>query len=179
MLTNCEALRPTGVRRLRQERAMKSKMLPNLAQIAVIAALGAVQLQQALPVLAKLARRTAAPLERIVLLGSNPSYPGSAVPAAHPFVPPVEVCHRATVAAPVHLRATVLHVQAPRVEVETVVDRIPSRLVVPRRVRLPDAHGIAEMVQVQMNQADLQRELARAQREIDRAVARAQREQAF
>lgn len=153
---------------------MRSKMLVNMAQIAVIAAIGTVQLQQALPFLGKVAQRTVAPLERIVLLGSKPSYPGSALPAAHPSVP-VAVCDRV-----VHVRTAVMHVEAPRVEVETVVDQIPARIVVPRRalrVRVPDAQAIAEMVRMEMRQADFEREMARAQREVNAAMERAQRAQ--
>src|ERR1051326_5089009 len=130
-----------------QERDMKSKSLLGIAQFAVIAAIGTMQMHQALPIMAKLAHRTAAPLERIVLLGVNPSCPGYRVPAVQPSVlAPVQVCDRKTPATPAHIRNTVLRGEAQRPMVETIVDPVvaPVRL---RRVYVantPDAQALAQ-----------------------------------
>jgi hypothetical protein len=152
---------------------MKSKNLLGIVQFALLAAIGTTQLHQALPIMAKLAHRTAAPLEHIVLLGVNPSCPGYRVPAVQPSVlAPVQVCDRKTPVSPAHVRNAVLRVEAQRPMVETIVDPV----VTPVRVRrmyvanVPDAHMLAQLVQVRMNQADVQREIARAQREMRHAM---------
>lgn len=152
---------------------MKSKNLLGIAQFALIAAIGGTQLHQALPIMTRLAHQTAAPLERMVRLGVNPSCPGIRVPAVQPsVVAPVQVCERKTVDSPVHVRRTVLHVEAQRPLVETIVDPV----VAPVRVRrvymsqIPDARTMEQLVQVRMNQAAVEREIARAQRELRKTM---------
>lgn len=161
---------------------MRSKTLLGIVQLAVMVAIGMTQLHDALPVMARLAQRTAAPLEQMIYFGVTPPSPLPPVPAVQPFAAaPVQVCDRPILdVPPVHLRTTVLHVEAPRVNVETIADPIPARFVVPHRVirvAAPDQRAIAQMVQLRMNQADLQRQMARAQREIERAMREAQRQQ--
>jgi hypothetical protein len=152
---------------------MKSKNLLGIVQFALLAAIGTTQMHQALPIMAKLAHRTAAPLERIVLLGVNPSCPGYRVPAVQPsVVAPVQVCDRKTSASPAHIRNTVLRVEAQRPMIETIVDPV-VRPVRARRMyvaNIPDAHALAELAQMRINQVDVQREMVRAQREIRRAM---------
>ena len=152
---------------------MKTKNLLGFAQFALLAAIGTTQLHQALPIMAKLAHSTAAPLERIVLLGFKPPCPGFRVPALQPSaVAPVQVCDRKTPSAPAHIRNTVLHVEAQRPMVETIVDPV----VMPVKARrmyvanLPDAQALAQMAQVRMYQVDFQREMVRAQREIRKTM---------
>lgn len=162
---------------------MRSKALLNILPIAVIAVIGAAQLHQALPIMARLAHRTAVPLERMVLRGVNPSYPESPAPAVQPFVAtPVQVCDRTDVAPRVHVRQTVLHVQAPRVQVETIADPIVPRLVVPRRVVRVSFAGprdLDQLVQLRMQHAEIQRQVSQAQRQIEREMRDAQRRVSF
>jgi len=160
---------------------MKSKSLLGMVQFALVVAIGGTQLQQALPVMAKLAHRTAAPLEQAILPGVTPSYPASPVPAAQPFVvsAPVKVCTRAAEAAPVHVRHTVLRVEAPRPSIETIADPIAVRYLAPPRMMrvslsVSGPHMTDQIVQLHMNQATFDREMAKAQREIQRAMQRRQ-----
>jgi hypothetical protein len=164
---------------------MKSKSLLGMIQLAVMAAVGMTQMHQALPIVAKLAHRTAAPLEQMVRLGINPSYPRSPVPAVQPFaIATIDACDRAPafdLGTPVpHVRHTVVRVEAPRPMVETIASPITAR-VVRRRVSLAalaNAQDIATIVQIRMNEAGMQREIATAQREILRSMREAQRHQA-
>jgi hypothetical protein len=167
---------------------MKSKSLLGMIQLAVMAAVGMTQMHQALPIVAKLAHRTAAPLEQMVRLGINPSYPRSPVPAVQPFaIATIDACDRAPAfdlwpaGAPVpHVRHTVVRVEAPRPMVETIASPITAR-VVRRRVSLAalaNAQDIASIVQIRMNEAGMQREIATAQREMLRSMREAQRHQA-
>ena len=158
---------------------MKSKSLIGIIQLAVMVAIGATQMHQAMPIVARVAHRAAAPLEQMVGLGINPSVPRPAVPAVQPpALQTAEVCDR-TAMAPVHLRHTVVRVEAPRPVIETIDSPVSVR-VMPRRVYVAhlDQHVFDPLVQVRMNQADVQREIARAQREIERAMREAQRQQA-
>ena len=161
---------------------MKSKSLLGIVQIALMVAIGGTQLQQALPIMAELAHRTAAPLEQVILLGVTPSYPASPAPAAQPFavMAPVQVCDRAVEAPPVHVRHTVMRVEAPRPTVETIADAIPVHLIAPMRVTrvsVQSPHMIDQMVQLRINQAGFEREMAKAQHDIQRAIRETQRRQ--
>ena len=158
---------------------MKSKSLLGIVQFALVVAIGGTQLQQALPIVAKLAHRTAAPLEQAILSGVTPSYPASPVPAAQPFAvaAPVQVCDRAQAAPAVHVRHTVLRVEAPRPSIETIADPIAVRYLAPpriMRVSISSAHMSDQIVQLRMNQATFDREMAKAQREIQRTMQRRQ-----
>jgi hypothetical protein len=158
---------------------MKSKSLLGMVQLAAMVAIGATQMHQAMPVLAKLAQRTAAPLEQMVRLGINPSYPRSPVPAVQPSAfHAVQVCDR-TPSAPARyaqFRHAVVRVEAPRPVIETIDSPVAGR-VMQRRVYTArfDQHAFETVVQ--MNQVVVQREIARAQRELQRAMREAQREQ--
>ena len=157
---------------------MKSKSLIAIVQLAVMVAVGTTQMHQALPILTTLAQRTAAPLEQMVRLGINPSYPRSTVPAVQPFAfQTLEVCDRAPM-PPAHLRHTVVRVEAPRPVIETIDSPISGR-VTQRHVFVAriDSHAFDQLVQVRINQADVQREIARAQRDMQRAMREAQRQQ--
>ena len=157
---------------------MKSKSLLGMVQLAVMVAIGATQMHQALPVMTRLAYRAAAPLGQMVRLGINPSYPRSPVPAVQPFAfQTVEVGDRAPM-PPAHIRHTVVRVEAPRPVIETIDSPIAGRVML-RRVYVAriNGHMFDPLVQVKINEADVQREIARAQREIDRAMREAQRQQ--
>ena len=161
---------------------MKSKSLLGMVQLAAMVAIGATQMHQAMPVLTNLAQRTAAPLEQMVRLGINPSYPRSPVPAVQPFAfQTVEVCDRLP-AAPVaaaQFRHMVVRVEAPRPMIETIDSPVSAR-VMQRRVYVTriDRHAFDSLVQVHVNEVEVKREIARAQRELQRAVREAQRQQA-
>jgi septal ring-binding cell division protein DamX len=160
---------------------MKSKSLLGMVQLALVVAIGGTQLQQALPIMAKLAHQTAAPLEQVILLGATPSYPASPAPAAQPFAmaAPVQVCDRTVDALPVHVRHTVLRVEAQRPTVETIADTIPVHLIAPPRVvrvSVP-VPMIDQMVQLRTNQAGFGHEMAKAQRDIQRAMRESQHHQ--
>ncbi len=161
---------------------MKSKSLLGMGQLALMVAIGGSQLHQALPIMTKLAHRTAAPLEHVILLGVTPSYPASPAPAAQPFavMAPVQVYDRAAGAAPVHVRHTVLRVEAQLPAIETIADPIVVRYLAPprvMRVSVPSPREIDQLAQLRISQAGVQREMVRAQREIERAMREAQRRQ--
>lgn len=156
---------------------MKSKGLLGIVQLAAMVAIGATQMHQAMPIMAKLAHRAAAPLEQMVLLGI-PSYSRSPVPAVQPFaLPALEVCDRAPM-PPAHIRHTVVRVEAPRPVIQTIDSSVTAR-VMPRRMYLAriDTRALGQLVEVQMNRADVQREIARAQRELERTMREAHRQQ--
>lgn len=161
-----------------RSKAMKSKSVLGLVQVVAMAVIGMTQVHQAMPVLAGLAQRTAAPLEQMVLLGINPSYPRSPVPAVQPFAHTgsVQVCDRSN-AVPAHIRQTVVRVEAPRPMIETIAAPVSGRVTL-RRVHVTriDSRAFDSAVQIEMNDVDFKAEIARAQHQIEKAMRDAQRQ---